>query len=282
MSLLLDALNKADQERKRDQPSLGINSQHEHPSGHRARRLSLAIIAALAIALGALLAAIYWLGQRSAHATPASSAAPITAAPATAPTRKTAAQTLPETPALSALDSTGAAADINGEAVDVYGEPVTINNEFGINSEQDVANLYEQNAQAEALALAATAEQLAAQNLHAENINTENISAENTTAEMLPTDSANTAAPISIRQFANLPDLHDLPAELLAKIPSLNYSEHNYHPSGGYVKINGEIKHTNETLAHELVIDKILEDGMILHLNNYSFKMRALNSWVNM
>ena len=90
------------------------------------------------------------------------------------------------------------------------------------------------------------------------------------------------AAPTSITQFANLPDLHDLPSQILVKIPSLNYSEHNFNNVGGSVKINGEIKHVNDQLAQGLVIDKILEDGMILHLDNYSFKMRALNSWVNM
>jgi hypothetical protein len=79
-----------------------------------------------------------------------------------------------------------------------------------------------------------------------------------------------------------LPDLHDLPHQVLEKIPSLNYSEHNYNSSGGSVKINGNIYHANDQLASGLVIDKILEDGMILHVDNYSFKMHALNSWVNM
>ncbi len=91
-----------------------------------------------------------------------------------------------------------------------------------------------------------------------------------------------TGSPTSINQFANLPDLHDLPNQVLEKIPSLNYSEHNYNINGGSVKINGNIHHANDQLASGLVIDKILEDGMVLHMENYSFKMRALNSWVNM
>jgi hypothetical protein len=68
----------------------------------------------------------------------------------------------------------------------------------------------------------------------------------------------------------------------LQRIPSLGYSEHNYTPDGGSVKINGEVKQVNDQLPNGIVIDQILEDGMILHIDNYSFKMRAMNSWVNM
>ena len=48
------------------------------------------------------------------------------------------------------------------------------------------------------------------------------------------------------------------------------------------VKINGAILHADEQIANGIVIDEILEDGMTLHIDNHSFKMRAMNSWVNM
>ena len=87
---------------------------------------------------------------------------------------------------------------------------------------------------------------------------------------------------MSLSQFANLPDIQDLPNSVLQRIPSLKYSEHNYNSNGGSVVINGIVRHANDQLIDGLVIDRILEDGMILHFENYSFKMRAMNTWVNM
>lgn len=250
MSLLLDALNKADQERKRNEATPGINSNHGQVGDHSTRNISIAVIAAALIGFAILLAAIYWLGQRST-ATATTAAATISSIPAAPNT----SQPVRKNPSVSAVQiPTGSALETN-------------------NAEEDVASLYAQNTQTpEPVASAPVTETIATNN--------------NGNANVLPSTAQPStlppATPTSITQFANLPDLHDLPSQILVKIPSLNYSEHNYNNIGGNVKINGEIKHINDQLAPGLVIDKILEDGMILHLDNYSFKMRALNSWVNM
>ncbi len=243
MSLLLDALNKADQERKRNEATPGIHSSHGHTGEHNARKVSLVLIVAILIGFAVLLATIYWLGQRSTLTTPVAAAVPVNPTPAP---QDRSPQIINETPATAANLSIGS-------------PNATI-------AEEDVANLYAQNAQTLEPITAAVQETIP------------------TTREdhqTLPS-TVPQSTPTSITQFANLPDLHDLPSQILVKIPSLNYSEHNFNNVGGSVKINGEIKHVNDQLAPGLVIDKILEDGMILHLDNYSFKMRALNSWVNM
>jgi general secretion pathway protein B len=239
MSLLLDALNKADQERKRNEATPGINSNHGHTGDHSNRTLSIAVIAAALIGFIILLAAIYWLGQRSSTAAPVAPATHTSAAPLASQAHNT-SQSFHNKPSTAAAPA-----------------PENSSQE-AIKPEDDVASLYAQNT-----APVPTA-----------------------TVPTTTSNTGNTEAPLSvptsITQFANLPDLHDLPSQILVKIPSLNYSEHNYNNIGGNVKINGEIKHINDQIAPGLVIDKILEDGMILHLDNYSFKMRALNSWVNM
>lgn len=249
MSLLLDALNKADQERKRNEASPGINSNHGHTGDHSTRTMSIVVIAAALIGFAILLAAIYWLGQRStatATTTSTTTAVVMNSIPPT-PHKSQAIRKNPS--ASEAQTSTESAQETN-------------------NAEEDVASLYAQNTQApESVTSAPVTETIATNS--------------NGNAEVLPS-TIPPASPTSITQFANLPDLRDLPSQILVKIPSLNYSEHNYNNVGGSVKINGEIKHINDQLAQDLVIDKILEDGMILHLDNYSFKMRALNSWVNM
>jgi len=248
MSLLLDALNKADQERKRNEATPGIDSNHENIIDHSARNKSL-VIAALAIGFVILLAAIYWLGQRSATTTPI--------ATATNPSAKTA-----KSQQHASMAAKSSVANVSQESISSTANSDT--------SEDSVASLYQQNAQA--------------QNSNA----TLTISPPQTdspatpTTEPVTTTEQTTAAPTSITQFANLPDLHDLPSQVLEKIPSLNYSEHNYNSNGGSVKINGNIQHPNDQLAGGVVIDKILEDGMILHVGNYAFKMHALNSWINM
>ena len=250
MSLLLDALNKADQERKRNEAAPGINSNHGQVGDHSTRNISIAVIAASLIGFAILLAAIYWLGQRSTATAPT-----VTGAISSIPTVQNRSQPIRKNPPASeAQTSTESGLETN-------------------NAEEDVANLYAQNTQAiEPVASALVGESIATNN----NSNTE------TQPFTVPPSSVTASTPTSITQFANLPDLHDLPSQILVKIPSLNYSEHNFNNVGGSVKINSEIKHINDQLAPGLVIDKILEDGMILHLDNYSFKMRALNSWVNM
>jgi len=243
MSLLLDALNKADQERKRNEATPGINSNHENIHDHGARNKSIVLIAVVILGFAILLAAIYWLGQRSA-------------APA-------ATVNLPATSSAQAQQQKSIAAS-TPTAVQ---EPTTSTQEIDT-SEENVASLYQQNTQAQNSNATLTLSAPPADVPSPEPVATNN--------------QQPAAAPTSITQFANLPDLHDLPTQVLEKIPSLNYSEHNYNSNGGSVKINGNIQHANEQLAGGVVIDKILEDGMILHVGNYAFKMRALNSWINM
>ena len=247
MSLLLDALNKADQERKRNEANPSIHSNHGQAGDHNTRTVSIVVIAGVVIGIVILLVAIYWLGQRSTvtatQVTTTTSAMPQTSTPKTASASQPAINIQPIAPA-----------------------PTPENPLEEQTSDEDVASLYELNTQIpEPEAQAPAAEPIA-------------ITPNNSNGNAEPALST----PTSINQFANLPDLHDLPNQVLVKIPSLNYSEHNYNNIGGSVKINGEIKHANDQLAPGVVIDKILEDGMILHLENYSFKMRALNSWVNM
>ena len=81
MSLLLDALNKADQERKRsNEATPGIDSNHEHRHYHSARNHSLLLVIVIIVSLLILLAAIYWLGQRSTAVQVANATAPVNTA----------------------------------------------------------------------------------------------------------------------------------------------------------------------------------------------------------
>lgn len=244
MSLLLDALNKADEERKRNESAPGISSNHNAASPHSDHTRSiLVIVAIIVIGLIILLASVYWLGKQTSSA-PAP-ATEITSAKLAEPAQKVApkTQTFPQTTKQSTTQASTAA--VTSQA------PANSANTAETAPEENVADLYQQNDSA---------------NIEAQNSNSQ-------------TDTTN---PTSINQFANLQEIRDLPNNVLERIPSLNYTEHNYNANGGNVVINGNVRHPNDQLANGLVIDKILQDGMILHFENYAFKMRALNSWVNM
>lgn len=250
MSLLLDALNKADQERKRNEATPGINSNHDQRDDQDPRNNSILLIVAIVIGLLILLAAIYWLGQRSTATQVSTASAPVTA---TSSTPKITTHTANKKSVVS------------GETTSVEANTTTTETDT---SDETVASLYQNTHVPESNA--------------AVTISPPGETPAQPANEPAPVSAPDIAAPVSITQFANLPEIHDLPNNILEKIPSLGYSEHNYNANGASVKINGEIKHVNDQLPSGIVIDKILQDGMILHIDNYSFKMRAMNSWVNM
>ncbi|MES2822989.1 MAG: general secretion pathway protein GspB [Pseudomonadota bacterium] len=242
MSLLLDALNKADQERKRSDGPPSIDSRHDAYKAHDGSKTpTLIIVLSIGTVLIVLLAAVYWLGMHRQQPTPTT---PIAAAPQS--------PVLPPQP-----DTASNNTQIMGVEKDSDSKSISnIENPSG-----DVANLYHQQT---------------ANNPTATNSNAAPSVPNNSLEKPLST------SPTSINQFANLPELNDLPTDVLEKIPTLKYTEHNYNPNGGNVVINGVVKHVNDQLVNGVVIDKILVDGMILHTESYSFKMRALNTWFNM
>ena len=264
MSLLLDALNKADQERKRNETTPGISSNHERRTGEEPRSFSLLLIVAGAIGLCVLFVVIYWLGQHSTATPPAQS-------------------NINNSATVVATENNKAATENKPAPVAEQPQAVSSNPPPN-NADENVANLYQQNTQvppANAAITLSTPQPAPAQQ---EPVQQEPVqpAPEPPPPPPPPATPENIPAPTSITQFANLPELHDLPNNILEKVPTLNYSEHNYNVNGGSVKINGAIRHVNEQIANGIVIDKILEDGMVLHIDNYSFKMRAMNSWVNM
>lgn len=260
MSLLLDALNKADQERKRNDASPSIHSAHENAQNTQRFSISTTLLTLGIIALlTALLISVYWLGKITQKTNDAQIA--------TAHNHSQSTNSKNSAPLNSSM-----AAPIN-----------TTTNE---NKNQLESNRQTQNSIKKTDSLTPqesehkpdeTVASLYQQKNNAPSTHSEDLNRTPETHEVKTIDPLN-----SINQFANLPEIHDLPPQILNKIPSLNYSEHNFNQTGGSVKINGQIKHINEQVADTVVIDKILEDGMILHVETYMFKMRALNSWVNM
>jgi general secretion pathway protein B len=238
MSLLLDALNKADQERKRNESVPGIDSNHDAYPEHRPQAspaLIVAITFAVAIAVAAAL--FFWFGRTPAATQPVSPAASVTTS-----TQATASSAEPLIKPVTPQDvSTAPSQDlITPTSTDA--------------PDESIANLYQQNE--------APIEK-----------------PEEQPSQALVTPAGGTQ---TLAQFSNIPDINELPQNQLNKIPSLNYSQHNFNSVGGSVVLNGVIRRPNDQVANGIVLEKVLEDGIILHAENFSFKMRALNSWLNM
>lgn len=248
MSLLLDALNKADQERKRNEMVPGINSNHDAYPEHRPQA-SPAVIVAITFAVAiAIVAAAFFLF--SGRTQPVAQTPAI--ATASAPAQQKAAASSAE-PLIKPATPQAAGAQSSQDLI----TPTTADA-----PDDSVTDLYQKNEAPIEKPAEKTAEKPAEQ-----------------LSQSLVTPTAGT---LTLAQFSNIPDINELPQNQLNKIPSLNYSQHNVNSVGGSVVLNGVIRRPNDQVANGIVLEKVLEDGIILHAENFSFKMRALNSWLNM
>lgn len=66
-------------------------------------------------------------------------------------------------------------------------------------------------------------------------------------------------------------------------IPNIDYEVHVYSEEGGagFVKLNGNIVRVGAQLVPGLRLIAILNDSIVLDLNGVQFRLPALNSWVN-
>jgi general secretion pathway protein B len=87
----------------------------------------------------------------------------------------------------------------------------------------------------------------------------------------------------SYDSLVDLPDIGDLPSGLRTQIATINYLRHNFDANGGgTVVINGKAHRTGATVVPNLMLEEIVIDGIILRYKQTRFKLRALNSWINM
>lgn len=78
---------------------------------------------------------------------------------------------------------------------------------------------------------------------------------------------------------ANIPFLHELPISVQDTIPTLMYAKHEYDK--GFVVINKEELQMGSAARGGVLIERILADGVLLSLNGTEFKLSSLSSWVN-
>jgi len=274
MSLILDALHKADSERrkKHDEPP-GLDSQHDPiASAPKAEpwRLWLMYGGGLVLIIALSIGAYYW-GKTSSTTNTSASTEP-----------RLAKQAQPQNPPNNRLPTSTQAVDDHSQA------------DISAAEKAEAARLYERKPEPtrepEPQRIATPEPQLAVRQA------TPMPTAPPTptprpvaTATPAPTPSPtppprqSSGEPEYLADFPAIGDIRSLAWTTQEKIPSLTYSEHIFAPENrGYVVINGAKKKTGDQLERGLVIESILRDGILLKYEGETFKVPALNSWVNM
>jgi Type II secretion system protein B len=88
------------------------------------------------------------------------------------------------------------------------------------------------------------------------------------------------------RRIADVEDtirFDDLSFSQKQLFPSISYSQHNYlGSSASSVVINGQLMRSGSRITPDLVIVEIVEDGIIFNYYNRQVSFKALNGWINM
>ncbi len=289
MSLILDALNRADNERKNQDAVPGLNTVHPAPvmvveekSGSKN-----GLYIAICLAIIALVASVYWfigkpggaaeINAQVGHTQVAKPPAVNTASSLAQPPEAKALVS-PDTASQSIADGQSIAATKPAESLiaskptaaveQLYTAPET----QAAAADPQVNELYSAEAPAASEAI-------------------EEPFPESVPYAGEPTHITNTGRGgmenIPSRNFAtivNVQDFNELPWNTKQQIPTISYQRHNFLAGGvSTVVINGQTLGVgNIAASSQLVVQEIFEDGVVLKRGNVIFKLRALNGWINM
>lgn len=292
MSLILDALRKADRERQQQQNGVpGIDAAHS-PAEAPPRKLWPWIVAIALLLLG-LLAAVIWLALERNQANPAAVPAKVVSPQATKTTTATPNTQRPnKTSAGDAspdalADNPEAMATANNKAVQSQSAVSSSASASSVLSadeaeagpapedtppiDDEVAQLYRAPPPDEPPVTVATRQQVTP-------VKTSAIAPE-------VAKPAATAAPVRATLLAGHPSvgtIRDLPLSVQNEIPTLMYAAHEFRPGGSSeVMINNQALREGQKLG-DLELEVITEDGVIMRTDDHRFKLTALSSWVNM
>jgi general secretion pathway protein B len=300
MSLILDALNRADRERKNSQVTPDINTVHEvsyRPSSGSLPKLMIIGVAVLVVLLF-LLVFMLWQGRNAAPSTsaPAPAPAPVStpprpsgdAPPSVNPetTQTNDAAMQPDQPVKQSEKQSEphpekpsqVAAGSSTEVDSLYQDANATKNPAG----DKISDLYkpvEEPAVVESVPVqvpAVTSVSLLEQ-AASEQAASEKASPAQNNNPAIATDGK------TYDSIHNVPDLRQLPWSVQQEIPSIIYSQHNFKPDGSSnVVLNGQPRRTGNQVGGQLNLDEIYVDGVLLRFREHRFKLRALNNWVNM
>lgn len=299
MSLILDALNKADRERQATDAPPGIHTVHDTQEFKPGKPIWF-YITVVAFSLSVLLLLAFLLLRDSS--TPTENAAPAPAPAAVSTEVQSDEQNDPEPTAVVAAPVTPPSEQAGEQAkkstsipglpkpVLVEKEKPATTNKSAINelykqqvetvkTEEEVATTDSSSREAGTASATQTAEPKSEQTRQADSHTAQAVARQESHKQAA-------AAVVVQEKLADHPDVpfvNDLPWSVINNLPSLSYSSHIYVKGGErkQVVLNNQSKDEGQRLDENIQVEKIVKDGVILEYQGYRFKLKALNSWVN-
>lgn len=265
MSLILDALNRAEQERSEQQLSPGLQAaplSATNASLSRSRGIIAGVLAAATV-----FAALYlhFFSGSGSGTTPLVDSVMTVSPTVVGNTMDTLPQQLlrqtvgvQPAPAIALQTQSTPASALTNAQPDRGNTPAT-----AVNSDT-IARLYQQQPAAPTGARTASAQTPPA----------------SAAVKMTAKPSAEQAGRAILQQ---IPLLATMPARFQRSVPSIDYSVHvfNEKDGSGIVSLNGSIRKIGAQISPGLRVIAILPDSVVLDYNDIQFRLLALNSWVN-
>jgi Type II secretion system protein B len=160
------------------------------------------------------------------------------------------------------------------------------------NSHQEVRDLYQQSPSSLPKVQDVQVAQLYAENTAASSVSIEGQSVEMASVAVTnPLPDANEQLPKNLQTHSEARRIIDADAIAFDELsfnqkqlfPSISYSQHNYlGNSASSVVINGELLRVGSRITQDLSIEEIVEDGVIFNFYQKRVSFKALSGWINM
>lgn len=272
MSLILDALNRAEHERKNQNAVPDLNTLHrpqELTATPGARRTLWWGIGLVVVLIAIIVALVVMLRkepavQLSATKTVSAQQSPAVPSPAPVVAPTPVVDPVPASAVIPVVETTPEVAAPNTDVNQLYAAQDT---EPAAATDTGVNELY-----------AAEAATAAASETIVDPFNPTGDAALATASiqEQVP--------PRTFDSIKNIPDFNALPWNMRQQIPTISYARHNYLANGvSSVVINNQTSGVGNIIGTgQFIVQEIFVDGVILKHGNAVFKLRALNGWINM
>lgn len=267
MSLILDALNKADNERSKDAPP-SLTSEHDMHGNQQHSKTHQKLIVLLALVVCALLIFVAYLvlkGDNTAHTPPGAANAINATRSDASPSRSAPAPANSGQQTDSASDTYQA---MRQKLIDAQYEQATSQSEESksqpakpsTDTRSLVADIYDDNEAKEPEPKAPP----------------KNIAPKQVVKPKLISSTK------TLNDYPTLSFIGDLSHSTQKSIPTLMYREHVVDGPSSFVTLNSNKRQKGQLVAEGIYLEEILPDGIVLRFGSEKFKMKALNSWVNM
>lgn len=304
MSLILDALNRAEHERKNKNTVPDINTVHAVPSpaaAQPATARSMMIPVTLSVVVIAIIFGVWWFRSSSIAPSSAQVAAVSQTRPASqiSPAAKIKEQPVvagPQAVEVPIATAVVATASVAPAVENLYAEKSA----EVIIPDASVEKLYEPEVVEPLSESVVTPFEPPAQNntadIEAVNELADQALDQQSTGQQLPSQQSpeqqppeqlitgTTTKPQRRYEEIDVQEFNSLAWNQKQQIPTISYSRHNFLPQNvSTVMINGEILGEGNAFGGgSFVVDEIFVDGVVLSFRGNKFKLRALNGWVNM